>query len=206
MQDRTLRLLLHYAAVNKLAINQIDVKTALLNGELIEEVYIMPPPGLPLKGKAWKLNKSLYGLKQSALKWYEKWTQVMLSLGLKPSEADPCLFVGGKNESKVMIGLYVDDALLFGNSSAVSKLVASIAKEFEIKDMGFLGVDAPFKFLRMELRRRVTSKLGLFLSQQRYAEVVLERFGMKICKPVSSPRVPGVKLEHVGEPLQEDKK
>jgi hypothetical protein len=162
MQDGTLRLLIQYAARYKLAINQIDVKTAFLNGELVEEVYIMPPPGLPLKGKAWKLNKSLYGLKQSALKWYEKWTSVMLSLGLKPSEADPCLFTGGVGDSLVRVGLYVDDALLFGSSFALRKLVDSIAKELEIKDLGLLESNDTFKFLGMELRRKGQSELGLF--------------------------------------------
>jgi hypothetical protein len=205
MQDGTLRLLLQYAAEYKLAINQIDVKTAFLNGKLVEEVYIMPPPGLPLVGKAWKLNKSLYGLKQSALKWYEKWTSVVLSLGFKLSEADPCLFVGTMGEDNVRVGLYLDDALLFGSSSAVRKLVAANAKEFEIKDLGLSKPNDTFKFLGMELRRKVYPELGLFLSQQRYAEVVLEKFGMKDCKSVSSPMVPGVKLEHVGESLEEEK-
>jgi hypothetical protein len=205
MQDGTLRFLLAYAAKYKLAINQIDVKTAFLNGELVEEVYILPPPGLQLKGKAWRLNKSLYGLKQSALKWYEKWTSVMLSLGLTPSEADPCLFIGGVGEKKVRVGLYVDDALLFGSSSAVEAMVKALAKEFEIKDLGLLNSTEPFKFLGMELRRQVQPQLGLFLSQQRYAEVVLEKFGMKDCKPVATPMVPGVKLDHTGEELQDEK-
>jgi hypothetical protein len=168
-------------------------------------VYILPPPGLLLKGKAWRLNKSLYGLKQSALKWYEKWTSVMLTLGLKPSEADPCLFIGGEGEKKVRVGLYVDDALLFGTESAVREMVAAIAKEFEIKDLGILHSKNTFKFLGMELRRQIQPQLGLFLSQKRYAEVVLEKFGMKDCKPVATPMVPGVKLEHTGEMLQEEK-
>ena len=82
-----------YAAAQKLAINQIDVKTAFLNGELVEEVYIMPPPGLAVKGRVWRLNKAVYGLKQAANVWYKKWVTVMLGVGLKPSQSDPCLFL-----------------------------------------------------------------------------------------------------------------
>jgi TPR repeat protein len=76
-----LRFLLQYAAEWKLTTNQIDMKTAFLNGELVEEVYILPPPGLPLKGKAWRLKRALYGLKQAAHAWYEKRVKVMLELG-----------------------------------------------------------------------------------------------------------------------------
>jgi hypothetical protein len=72
IQDSTLRLLLQYAAEWKLSINQIDVKTAFLNGDLVEEVYVLPPPGLPMKGKVWRLNRALYGLKQAANAWYGK--------------------------------------------------------------------------------------------------------------------------------------
>jgi hypothetical protein len=85
IMDTTLRMLLQYAAEWKLTIQQIDVKTAFLNRELIEEVYILPPPGLGLSKRVWKLNKALYGLKQAARAWYEKWTKVLFKmLGLSP--------------------------------------------------------------------------------------------------------------------------
>jgi hypothetical protein len=56
----------------------------------------------------------------------------------------------------------VDDALLFGSSFALRKLVDSIAKELEIKDLGLLESNDTFKFLGMELRRKGQSELGLF--------------------------------------------
>lgn len=204
IQDGTLRALLQFAASQKLAINQIDVKTAFLNGELVEEVYIMPPPGFAVKGRVWRLNKALYGLKQAANVWYRKWVTVMVALGLKPSQADPCLFVGkGDDGSPLRVGLYVDDALLFGNSSQVQKLVGEIETSFEIKDMGLLTPGKAAKFLGMEVLRCVQPDLGIFLSQRRYAEQVLERFGMQQCKPVTSAMTPGVHLEHEGKELPE---
>jgi hypothetical protein len=84
-------------------------------------------------------------------------------------------------------------------------MVAAIAKEFEIKDLGIMYCNNTFKSLGMELRRQIQPELGLFLSQERYAEVVLEKFGMKDCKPVVTPMVPGVKLEHTREMVQEEK-
>jgi hypothetical protein len=74
IEDATLRLLLQYAATRKLTIHQLDVKTAFFNGELVEDVYITPPPGLPIPMRVWRLNKALYGLKQATRAWYKKWT------------------------------------------------------------------------------------------------------------------------------------
>lgn len=67
------------------------MKTPFFNGEMIEEVYILPPLGVALKGKVWCLRKALYGLQQAARAGYEKWTKDMLTFGLKPTEADPRL-------------------------------------------------------------------------------------------------------------------
>jgi hypothetical protein len=179
------------------------VKTAFPNGELVQEVYIPRPPGLPLKVKAWrlKLKREFYGLKQSAHAWYVKWAKTMLELGLKPSTADTCLFRG----VGVAIGVYVDDALLFGNGDRVRELVASIAESFEIRDVGILSANMQCKFLGMELMRvRTESQVGIVLKQERYALQLLERFGMKNCNPVSSPMVAGTKLDNEGEELPED--
>jgi hypothetical protein len=205
MQDSTLRLLLQYAAEWKLSIQQIDVKTAFLNGELVEEVYILPPPGLPLKGRAWRLRRALYGLKQAALAWYEKWTKVMLSLGFKPSEADPCLFTGSMAGSRLLIGLYVDDALMVGKLEAIQAMILKLKNEFEIKDVGYLSPGVTLKFLGMELfRQGGEEKIGIVMCQERYALNMLNRFGMQNCKPVDSPMVPGTKLAHEGDVLPED--
>ena len=194
-----------YAAAQKLAINQIDVKTAFLNGELVEEVYIMPPPGLAVKGRVWRLNKAVYGLKQAANVWYKKWVTVMLGVGLKPSQSDPCLFIGkAPDGSPLRVGLYVDDALLFGTGSQVQKLVGEIESTFEIKDMGLLTPGKAAKFLGMQVLRYTQPERGIFLSQRCYAEEMLALFGMEKCKPAKSPMAVGVRLEHEGEELPEE--
>jgi hypothetical protein len=205
IQDATLRLLLQYAATWKLTIHQIDVKTAFLNGELIEEVYICPPPGLPLKGRVWRLNKALYGLKQAARAWYKKWTKVLFKIGLKPSNADPCLFVSatGKGPNPVMVGLYVDDALVFGTKDKCAEFVARVKAEFEIKDIGPIQSNAPSKFLGMELERKGGDMLGIVMKQEVYAKKIVQRF-MPGCYPVSTPMVPGTQLTNEGEPLPEE--
>ena len=87
----TLRLLLSIAAERSYDVQQLDVKTAFLNGDLTEEIYLQPPDGFEdSEGKVWRLHKALYGLKQAAQAWHEKLKTSFATIGLKASEADPC--------------------------------------------------------------------------------------------------------------------
>ena len=64
----SIRMLIAIAAINNLEIHQMDVKTAFLNGDLEEEIYMEQPEGFVAPGKekkVCKLVKSLYGLKQA---------------------------------------------------------------------------------------------------------------------------------------------
>ena len=68
----TIRLLLSLAAQNHWKIHQMDVKSAFLNGNLVEEVYIEQPLGFVVEGcedKVLRLKKALYGLKQAPRAW-----------------------------------------------------------------------------------------------------------------------------------------
>jgi hypothetical protein len=67
-----------------LEVEQMDVKTPFLHGDLEEEIYMKKPEGFVVKGKkelACKLKKSLYGLKQSPRMWYQKFDTYILRLG-----------------------------------------------------------------------------------------------------------------------------
>jgi Reverse transcriptase (RNA-dependent DNA polymerase) len=182
IMDVTLRMLLQYAVEWKLTIRQIDVKTAFLNGELIEEVYIRPPPGVGLKHRVWKLNKALYGLKQAARAWYEKWTKVLFRIGLKPSAADPCLYIpqvrSQSGHYSVVVGLYVDDALVVGTQQHGKLIFTQLSKEFEVKDMGFMKPGVPAKFLGMELEMmpEEDGAVGIVVKQERYANELVGKF------------------------------
>jgi hypothetical protein len=71
----TIRVLLSLPASHDLLVHQMDVKTAFLNGELEEKIYMTRPDGFVVKGqedKVCKLLKSLYGLKQAHKQWHEK--------------------------------------------------------------------------------------------------------------------------------------
>jgi len=75
----TIRVLLSLAASHGLLVHQMDVKTAFLNGELEEEIYMEQPDGFIAQGqegKVCRLIKSLYGLKQAPKQWHEKFDKL----------------------------------------------------------------------------------------------------------------------------------
>ena len=92
----SIRLLLAYAVQNEILVHQMDVVTAFLNGKLEEEIYMEQPYGYILSGKehlVCKLQKSLYGLKQSPRCWNTAFQEFMMLLQFKQSTADPCIYV-----------------------------------------------------------------------------------------------------------------
>ena len=92
----SIRILLAFAAKNKLLVHQMDVVSAFLNGELKEEIYMQQPPGYVQSGKeevVCKLRKSIYGLKQFPRCWNAKLSNHLKLLGFKESGADPCVFI-----------------------------------------------------------------------------------------------------------------
>ena len=97
----------------------MDVKTAFLNGDLDEEIYMDQPEEFIVSGqedKVCKLNKSLYGLRQAPKQWHEKFDTCLLENGFKYSECDKYLYFKNINDLHVIICLYVDDLLIFGSN------------------------------------------------------------------------------------------
>jgi hypothetical protein len=74
----------------------MDVKTAFLNRELEEEIYMTQPDGFVVKyqeDKVCKLMKSLYGLKQAPKQWHEKFNITLVSADFSVNEADRCVLL-----------------------------------------------------------------------------------------------------------------
>ena len=91
----SIRMMLAIASMRNLAVHQMDVKTAFLNGDLEEEIYMEQPEGFVSPGQAGKvcrLVKSLYGLKQAPMKWHEKFDHVVFANGFKANECDSCVY------------------------------------------------------------------------------------------------------------------
>lgn len=116
----------------------MDVKTAFLNGILKEDIYTEIPEGVQKEGdQVCKLNKSLYGLKQSARCWFQRFDQTLKVLNFKHSEVDRCLYFlekGHINEN-VYIVLYVDDLIIAtANETTLNNLKLYLRKHFEMVD------------------------------------------------------------------------
>ena len=101
MRLTTLRVLLTWAACNRIITHQMDVTTAFLNGDL-KEIFMQQPDGYIQPGKehlVCRLKKSLYRLKQAPRCWNVKFTNHMKATGFHQSDAGPCVFVRtGQNE------------------------------------------------------------------------------------------------------------
>lgn len=113
----TVRALLSIAATRNWLLQQLDVNTAFLHGDLNEEVYMEVPPGLIVSdpNMVCKLEKSLYGLKQASRQWNAKLTHALISLGFSRSKADYSLFTKSSSTGFTAILVYVDDLVLAGN-------------------------------------------------------------------------------------------
>ena len=97
----------------RLHISQLDVKNTFLNGDLQEEVYMAPPPGISHDSRyVCKLKKALYGLKQVPRAWFEKFSIVISSLGFVSSSHDSALFIKCTDAGHIILSLYVDDMII----------------------------------------------------------------------------------------------
>jgi transposase InsO family protein len=182
----SLRALISFAAANDLDFQQMDVKTAFLNADLEEEVYLSIPQGVSAekKKKCLKLNKAIYGLKQAPLAWYNRLSSWLISVGFKISIADPCVFfrLGG---NPVWLFVHVDDIAIFGKDLGSFK--EEIAREFEMKDLGRADLLLGIKITH--------DPSAIVLSQRHYVHSLLELYGMTACRPVSTPLVPNSHLD-----------
>ena len=102
----------YLATVMKWKIEEMDVKTAFLNGVVEEEVYVEQPLGFETHDRESHvciLKKAMYGLKQEPRTWYDKIGKFLSSLGFTKSKADSNLYYKFEDGNPVMLLLYVDD-------------------------------------------------------------------------------------------------
>lgn len=185
----TLRILLAIAVQFKMHIHQMDVKSAFLNGDLNEDIYMLQPSGFTKGSKVCKLKKSIYGLKQASRMWNEKFNKFILRIGFKRSASDSCLYTKIEKGIRCYILLYVDDVLVVcDNLEMTEEIKRQLAAEFEMTDVGevdtFLGMHIEYD------RENGVMKL----SQEQYLKNVVRKFGMEDCKSVATPIEKGLQL------------
>ena len=144
----SLRTVIGLAARNGLKLHQLDVTTAFLNGRLQEEVYMYQPEGFVAQGQehlVCKLNRSLYGLKQSPRCWNSTLDNYLKKIGFLQSVSDPCVYISALGKELAVVGVYVDDIVVACQSDEqLVRIYKDICQKFAMKDLGklhhFLGI------------------------------------------------------------------
>ncbi|GAX79093.1 hypothetical protein CEUSTIGMA_g6533.t1 [Chlamydomonas eustigma] len=166
----SVRSFLATAATRNWTVHQVDVKTAFLNAELTEEIYIRLPEEVDGGTQVYRLRKALYGLKQASRAWYEKLKDMMTSFDWTASDADPAFFWRETAAAGYEgVCCHVDDMLIGSTVLAnVIELKQQLGSMVEIKDLGVANY-----YLATEVQQRSDK---LLLTQQKYISEILERF------------------------------
>jgi hypothetical protein len=161
----------------------MDVKTAFLNGELIEEVYVQQQEGFVTTGeerKVLRLRHALYGLRQAPRAWYEKLDGTLCKLGFTQSEHEHAIYCRGGGGRQLIVGVYVDDLLITGTTpEEIGRFKREMQLQFKIADLGLLSF-----YLSLEIQQGTG---GIGLCQAHYAMKILQTARMGDCN--STPRV-----------------
>ena len=133
VKHSSIRILLALVAQLDLELVQMDVKTAFLHGDLEEEIYMNQPDGFKVAGKekmVCKLEKLLYGLKQSPRQWYKRFDKFMIRQKYTRSKYDHCVYLRKLQDgSFIYLLLYVDDMLIASRSQTeIEKLKTQLNK------------------------------------------------------------------------------
>ncbi|GJX57410.1 zinc finger, CCHC-type containing protein, partial [Tanacetum coccineum] len=167
----TIRLLIALAATHNLVIHQMDVKTAFLNGNLEEEIYMKQPEGFVMPGNEHKvcmLIKSLYGLKQAPKQWHHKFDEVVLSNGFVLNQSDKCVYCkfdeSDMGETDVILGIRIKRENK-GLAITQSHYIEKILKKFNCEGHG--PVSTP-----MEAGIKLMPHVGKPVNQLEYSRVI----------------------------------
>jgi len=198
------RILLAVATLLDWDIEQVDIDTAFLYGDIDSEVYVEVPSGpftdLP-DGKTMvcHLLKSLYGLKQAPKIWFDTLRTALEEMGLRRLDTEHSVYIllqrHGKKPQGVFMGpdlviaVYVDDIMMIGRHKLIiQEFKSQLSKKFNIKDLGeatdYLGIEI--------VRDRAAGTLKIH--QTKYCRSLLKKYGMDECNPSRIPIHESTKL------------
>jgi hypothetical protein len=201
---KSIRIILAIAAYFDYEIWQMDVKTAFLNGNLEEDVYMIQPEGFVDPNNArkiCKLKKSIYGLKQASRSWNIRFNEVVKGFGFRQNEEEPCVYKKESGSAVVFLILYVDDILLIGNDIPMLQSVkTSLNNSFSMKDLGEASYILGIKIYRDRSKRLIG------LSQDTYIDKVLKRFNMEQSKKGFLPMSHGMRFSEKQCPSSDEER
>nr|GEW45029.1 retrovirus-related Pol polyprotein from transposon TNT 1-94 [Tanacetum cinerariifolium] len=186
-----IRIFLAYAAHKSMVVYQMDVKTAFLNSNLREEVYVSQSDGFMDQDNpnhVYKLKKALYGLKQASRAWYDMLSSFLLSQDFSKGLVDPTLFIKRIGNDLLLVQIYVDDIIFAASTLELCDLFANLmCSKFKMSMMGKISF-----FLGLQISQ---SPRGIFINQSKYALESLKKYGFESCDPVDTPMVEKSKLD-----------
>ena len=144
-----------------------------------------------------KLNRSLYGLKQSPRCWNHTLDTQLKDMGFNQTKSDPCLYVSTEGELFI-VAVYVDDILLAGKSDQrIKEVKNALSNKFDVKDMGKLEY-----FLGVKINQNLSNG-DIWLGQPSYTQLLLQEFGMTDAKSAKTPTNSSIKLRKRSEGSKE---
>ncbi|GJS22727.1 retrovirus-related pol polyprotein from transposon TNT 1-94 [Tanacetum coccineum] len=178
-----IRLFIANAACQNMIIFQMDVKTAFLNGELNEVVYVSQPEGFvdpEHPTHVYRLKKALYGLKQAPRAWYDKLSKYLISTGFTKGVVDPTLFTRKTGKHILLVQIYVDDIIFASTNPKSCQLFAhEMNSTFQMSMMGQMSF-----FLGLQVSQ---NPRGIFINQSKYALEILKKYGFDTSTPIDTP-------------------
>jgi len=169
------------AAIFHWNIFQPDIKAAYLNTKLDKDIFVNILQGDKNYGKGyWKLNKVLYGLKQSERVWNETITVFLENIGFQQLVSEPCIFKKVNKEStSCIIGIYVDDMIITDKDQEISKTIKLIKEKFKISNCERINY-----LLSITVEKQNNSYL---ISQITYIKNILSKFKINNTPKTNTP-------------------
>jgi transposase InsO family protein len=201
----SLRVFLLIASHHQMLVHQMDAKSAFLQGTLDRDIYVSQPPGKEKQGTTkashvCKLNKALYGLRQSPLVWNMLLTSKLQHSGFKQLKNEPCLFIKhmGKTPGNgdalhekelILLAVYVDDITIAAKTMhGIRHAKAVLKSHFEMTDLGPVQTVLGLTITRDE------SSGGYKVNQDHYIAKLVQSTELENSRVYSVPMDPGLKL------------
>ena len=130
-------------------VHQLDITMAYLNSTLNHVIYMKPPEGAKVPtGKAYRVIKGLYGLKQSGREWNMEFDKFLRRSNFHRLDCAPCIYTRGEGDNFAIVVIYVDDTLIIAPTlETVRRIKEEIGQRWRMEDGGnvshFLGIKSP---------------------------------------------------------------
>ena len=177
MKQSLLRAVLAEACNYNWEIEQVDIKTAFLYGELDETIYLKLPDGT-----LHQLQRAIYGLKQAGRQWYSRFNTSLERFGLKRLNGDPCCYHMLNGQDTLIVMIHVDDAIITGsNPATIAAFKKALKDEYRLTDLGPIKHCLGWEITRDRKKRTLT------IGQRQYIEELLLTYDVDKGKMKSAP-------------------